>query len=64
MGVFFNQTELQAKNVTVLLPTIMDKSLGTLLHFRRRFPIHTGPTPPITMLDACIQNFLPRFNFI
>ena len=28
--------------------------------FLRRFPIHTGPTPPLTpqtMLDACIQNF-------
>ena len=25
-----------------------------------RFPIHTGPTPPLTlktMVDACIQNF-------
>ena len=31
-------------------------------HFRvsGRFPIHTGPTAPLTpqtMLDACIQNF-------
>ena len=28
--------------------------------FLRRFPIHAGPTPPLTpqtMLDACIQNF-------
>ena len=28
--------------------------------FLERFPIHTGPTPPLTpqtMLDACIQNF-------
>ena len=28
--------------------------------FLGRFPVHTGPTPPITpqtMLDACIQNF-------
>ena len=28
--------------------------------FHRRFPIHTGPTPPLTpqtMLDACIHNF-------
>jgi len=28
--------------------------------FPGRFPIHTGPTPPLTpqtMLDACIQNF-------
>ena len=28
--------------------------------FMGRFPIHTGPTPPLTlqtMLDACIQNF-------
>ena len=27
-----------------------------------RFPIHKGPTPPLTpqtMLDACIQNFFP-----
>ena len=27
------------------------------------FPIHTGPTPPLTpqtMLDACIQNFFFR----
>ena len=37
----------------------MDKSLGTLV-FQGHFPIHTGPTPPLTpqtMLDACIQNF-------
>ena len=36
----------------------MDKSLETLA-FLGRFPIHTGPTPPLTpqsMLDACIQN--------
>ena len=29
--------------------------------FLGRFPIHTGPTPPLTpqtMLDVCIQNFL------
>ena len=28
--------------------------------FLRRFPIHTGPAPPLTpqtMLDTCIQNF-------
>ena len=28
--------------------------------FLGRFPIHTGPTPPLTpqtMLDACVQNF-------
>ena len=47
--------------------TIMDKSLGTLA-FLGRFPIHTGPTPPLTpqtMLDACIQNFFfPSFNFV
>ena len=39
--------------------TIMDKSLGSLA-FLGRFPIHTGPTPPLTpktMLDVCIQNF-------
>ena len=37
----------------------MDKSLGTLLHFWA-FPIHTGPTLPLTpqtMLGMCIQNF-------
>ena len=36
----------------------MDKILETLA-FLGRFPIHTGPTPPLTpqsMLDACIQN--------
>ena len=36
----------------------MDKSLGTLA-FLGRFPIYTGPTPPLTLqtkLDACIQN--------
>ena len=30
------------------------------LAFLGRFPVHTGPTPPLTpqtMLDACIQNF-------
>ena len=45
--------------VTWLKTTFMDKSLGTLA-FLGRFPIHTGPTPPLTpqtMLDACIQNF-------
>ena len=28
--------------------------------FLGRFPIHTGPTPPLTpqtLLDACFQNF-------
>ena len=37
----------------------MDKSLRTLA-FLGRFPMHAGPTPPLTpqtMLDACIQNF-------
>ena len=31
------------------------------------FPIPIGPTPPLspqTMLDACIQNFFPSFNFV
>ena len=31
------------------------------------FPIHTGPTPPLTlqtMFDECIQNFFPSFNFV
>ena len=35
--------------------------------FLGRFPIRTGPTPPLTpqtMLDACIQNFFPSFNFV
>ena len=35
--------------------------------FLGRFPIHTGPTPPLTpqtKLDACIQNFFPSFNFV
>ena len=38
----------------------MDKPLGTLLRFWSVFPIHIGPTPPLTpqtVLDACIQNF-------
>ena len=37
----------------------MDKSLGTFA-FLGRFPIHTGPTPPLTpqtMLDARISEF-------
>ena len=44
--------------VTRLKTTFMDKRLGTLA-FLGRFPIHTGPTPPLTpqsMLDAYIQN--------
>ena len=35
--------------------------------FLGRFPIQTGPTPPLTpqtMLDACIQIFFPCFNFV
>ena len=35
--------------------------------FLGRFPIYTGPTPPLTpqtMLDECIQNFFPIFNFL
>ena len=42
------------------------KSWDTFV-FLRRFPIHLGPTPPLTpqtMLDACIQNFFPSFNFV
>ena len=34
--------------------------------FLRRFPIHTGPTPPLipeTMLDACIQNLFRVSTF-
>ena len=33
--------------------------------FLGRFPIHTGPTPPLipqTILDACIQNFFFRVS--
>ena len=33
--------------------------------FLRRFPIHTGPTPPLTpqrMLDACNKNFFSEFQ--
>ena len=40
------------------------KSWDTFV-FLRRFPIHIGPTPPLTpqtMLDACIQNFFPEFQ--
>ena len=36
------------------------KSWDTIA-FLGRFPIHKGPTPPLTpqtMLDACVQNFL------
>ena len=43
----------------------MDKSLRTLA-FLERFPMHAGPTPPLTpqtMLDACIQNWFSSFNF-
>ena len=43
----------------------MDKSLGTL-SFLGRFPIHTGPTPPLTpqtMLDASMQNFFRVSTF-
>ena len=35
--------------------------------FLGRFPIHTGPIlllTPQTMLDACIENFFPSFNFV
>ena len=41
------------------------KSLDTSA-FLGRFPIHTGPTLPLTpqtTLDACIHNFFPSFNF-
>ena len=34
--------------------------------FPGRFPIHTGPAPPLTpqtMLDACIQNFFRVSTF-
>ena len=34
--------------------------------FLGRFPIHTGPAPPLTpqtMLDACIQNFFRVSTF-
>ena len=42
------------------------KSWDTFV-FLRHFPIHIGPTPPLTpqtMLDACIQIFCPSFNFV
>ena len=42
------------------LITIMDKVLRYFC-ILGRFPIHTGPTPPLTpqtKLDACMQNFL------
>ena len=40
--------------------TIMDKKSWDTFAFLGRFPIHSGPTPPLTpqtMLDGCIQNF-------
>ena len=40
------------------------KSWGTFA-FLGHFPIHTGPTPPLTpqtMLDGCIQNFFRDFS--
>ena len=40
--------------------TIMDKSLGTNFHFWGVFQftqVQPLPSPPQTMLDACIQNF-------
>ena len=48
--------------VVLLVPraTIMDKSLGTLLHFWGVFQftqVQPLPFTPQTMLDACIQNF-------
>ena len=46
--------------VRIFTTAIMDNSLGTLLRFWGRFPIHTGPIPPFTpqtMLDSCIHNF-------
>ena len=50
--------------IAFFLPTSLSgnhgqKSWGTFA-FLKRFPIQTGPTPPLTpqtMLDACIQNF-------
>ena len=38
---------------------LVQKSWDTIA-FLGRFPIHTGPTPPLipqSMLDACVQNF-------
>ena len=41
----------------VYIATIMDKSLGTLLHFWGVFQFtQVEPLTPQTMLDACIQN--------
>jgi len=43
------------------VPTIMDKSIGTLLRFWGVFQCIQAHLPPLTqqtMLDACIQNFL------
>ena len=40
--------------------TIMDKSLWDTFACLGRFPVRTGPTPPLTpqtKFDACIQNF-------
>ena len=50
--------------IACFLPTSFSDNHGQkswdTFAFLGRFPIHTGPTPPLTpqtMLDACIQNF-------
>ena len=50
--------------IAFFLPTSLSDNHGQkswdTFAFLGRFPIHTGPTPPLTpqtMLDACIQNF-------
>ena len=50
--------------IAFFLPTSFSDNHGQkswdTFAFLGRFPIHTGPTPPLTpqtMLDACIQNF-------
>ena len=50
------------------LPCLLVQSWTKVLeHFRVYGAFHTGPTPPLTpqtMLDACIENFFPSFNFV
>ena len=57
--------------IAFFLPTSFSDNHGQkswdTFAFLGRFPIHTGPTPPLTpqtTLEACIQNFFPSFNFV
>ena len=57
--------------IAFFLPTSLSDNHGQkswdTFAYLGRFPIHPGPTPPLTpqtMLDACIQNFFPSFNFV